>query len=98
MVNTEGQRFKDRRTERQKHNDKELETEGHKDNNTMTKDRRQNDIKTKIEGHKDKNTMTEGWKEQILCLTHIIIYRVLGISYTQCLYIIMLHSASSCES
>ena len=41
--------------------------------------------------------MTEGWKEQRLRLIHIIIYRVLGILYTQCLYIIMLHSASSCE-
>ena len=41
--------------------------------------------------------MTEGWKEQRLCLTHIITYRVLGILCTQCLYIIMLHSASSCE-
>ena len=64
----------------------------------MTKNWRQNDIKTKIEGHKDKNTMTEVWKEQILRLIHIIIYRVLGILCTQCLYIIMLHSASSCES
>ena len=64
----------------------------------MTEDRKQNDIKTKIEGHKDKNTMTEGWKEQRLRLIHIIIYRVLGILCTQCLYIIMLHSASSCES
>ena len=42
--------------------------------------------------------MTEGWKEQRLRLIHIIIYRVLGILCTQCLYIIMLYSASSCES